>query len=82
MIYKYPDGFMLPLVYSLKSLMVVEDGKLAWRTDPDVFIDKNLDKIVRSFKLSIKMADWDPQKVRKSAESYELALTMFDACRD
>ena len=81
-IYKYPDGFMLPLVYGLRSLMIVEDGKLAWRTDPDVFIDKNLDKIVRSFKLSIKMADWDPQKVGKSAESYELAITMFDSCRD
>jgi hypothetical protein len=80
--YKYPDGFMIPLVYGLRALMEIKDDKLVWSTDPSAFIDKNLNRIVRSFKLSIKMADWDPQKVGKSAESCEFAVEMFKACID
>ena len=51
--------------------------KLVWTTDPLAFIEENMDRIVRSFKLSIKMADRDPQKVGKSKESYEFALDLF-----
>lgn len=75
--YKYPDGFMIPLVYGLRALMEKRGDKLVWTTDPLAFIEENMDRIVRSFKLSIKMADWDPQKVGKSKESYEFALDLF-----
>lgn len=31
--YKYPDGFMIPLVYGLRALMEKRDDKLVWSTD-------------------------------------------------
>jgi hypothetical protein len=80
--YKYPDGFMVPLVYGLSALMEVRDGSLDWITDPAEFVKKHLEQIMRSFKLPIKMANWDPQKVGKSSEAYQLALTLFQSALD
>lgn len=73
--YTYPEGFMMPLVYSLSELMATnKSGKLIWITDPAEFITSYLNDIMSSYgELVIKMSAYDPQKVGKNRGSYALA---------
>jgi hypothetical protein len=73
--YNYPEGFMMPLVYSLRELMSTDkSGKLIWITDPSSFISTYLNDIVSSYgELVIKMSSYDPQKVGKNRGSYAVA---------
>ena len=84
--YGVPDGFVLPLVYGLKALMGVEDGRVVWNKDPDDFIKEHLETFASAFKMPMEMASFDPQKVAKSENSYrfmvgevEKALLKMDA---
>ncbi|MCB1336811.1 MAG: hypothetical protein KDK10_04915 [Maritimibacter sp.] len=65
-----PDGFVLPVLYGLKALMVVEDGKVRWSEDPHVFLKKHLRALVGAFRMPMDMAGFDPQKVAKSENTY------------
>lgn len=73
--YTYPEGFMMPLVYSLRELITTNrTGKLVWITDPAEFIDTYLNDIMASYgELVIKMSSHDPQKVGKNRGSYAAA---------
>ncbi|MCE5182576.1 MAG: hypothetical protein LLG15_12310 [Betaproteobacteria bacterium] len=73
--YTYPEGFMMPLVYSLSELMTAnKSGKLSWITEPAEFITTYLNDIMASYgELVIKMSAYDPQKVGKNRGSYVLA---------
>lgn len=68
-----PDGFIVPLIYGLRALLKEKDGEIFWRVDPTVFLQQNLGKIMKSYRLAIEMAQWDPQKVGKNIHSYEFA---------
>lgn len=68
--YKVPDGYVLPILYGLKALMYVKDGKLKWKTDPSTFLDRNLRVLVGAYKMPMEMAGFDPQKIAKSENSY------------
>lgn len=63
-----PDGFITPLVYGLTVL--VDPEKMEWRTDPVEFLDKWLPGIVKRYAQVFVPCDYDPQKVGKSAVSY------------
>ncbi|MBW3081741.1 hypothetical protein [Bifidobacterium saguinibicoloris] len=63
-----PDGFITPLVYGLTVL--VDKEKMEWRTDPAAFLDKWLPGIVKRYAQVFVPCDYDPQKVGKSAVSY------------
>jgi hypothetical protein len=65
-----PDGFVLPVLYGLKALMEVRDGKVCWSTDPALFIDRHLKTLMGAYKMPMEMANFDPQKVAKSENSY------------
>jgi hypothetical protein len=65
-----PDGFVLPVLYGLRSLMEIDNGKVRWLTDPDAFLDRHMKTLIGAFKMPMEMAGFDPQKVAKSENSY------------
>lgn len=72
--YSYPDGFVMPLVYSLKELMGLKNGQLYWVVDPFFFINNHLGDVMANYGESvIKMSGYDPQKVGKNRGSYNVA---------
>ncbi|MBY4599414.1 AIPR family protein [bacterium BD-1] len=75
--FDFPDGFIMPIVWGLRELIQIEDGVLSWKTDPKKFIDKNLGKFLAVYHGFIQMAAYDPQKVGKSASTYQLACNDF-----
>jgi hypothetical protein len=77
--YRYPDGFIVPLVYGLKALLEAEaDGKLRWKTDPKLFLARHFDEIVRKYKVLIQAFGGDAQKIGKNEGSYSLAYDAFE----
>jgi hypothetical protein len=76
--YRYPDGLIMPLVYGLKALMMIKDGKVTWATDPTVFLNRHLKEIAGAYKLVLEMSGYDPQKVGKNETSYKIALNEFE----
>ncbi|WP_422009366.1 hypothetical protein [Reyranella sp.] len=74
----YPEGLIVPLIYGLKGLMVVERGKVRWAVrDPSAFVKANLPRIAEAYQLVMNMARWDPQKISKDPNSYEFAVREF-----
>jgi hypothetical protein len=75
--YRYPDGLIMPLVYGLKGLMEVREGRVAWATDPESFLDLYLNDIAGAYRLVLDMARFDPQKLGKNQASHEFAVGEF-----
>jgi len=76
--YDYPDGLIMPLMWGLRALMTVTNGKVTWKTDPKAFIEAHLNDIARSYKLVLEMSRFDPQKIGKNEASYEFAESEFE----
>ena len=77
--YRYPDGFIVPLVYGLRALMARgAGGHLEWTTDPVAFLDRHLDEVVRKYKVLIQAFGGDAQKIGKNEGSYTLAYDAFE----
>lgn len=78
--YSYPEGFIMPLVYGLKSLMQRNaKGNVEWVVkDPSQFIEDNLVTIVRKYRVIIEAFAGDPQKIGKNEGSYSLAADAFE----
>lgn len=77
--YRYPDGFIVPLVYGLKALLEIEaDGRIKWTTDPKLFLARHFDEIVRKYKVLIQAFGGDAQKIGKNEGSYSLAHDAFE----
>ncbi len=77
-----PDGYIMPLVYGLQALMANStsgsvNGEITWTLPPMPFLHDNLARIVKHYYGIIGVCDFDPQKVGKSMQSYELALSGF-----
>jgi hypothetical protein len=78
--YTCPDGFIVPLLYGLRALLKVDkDGLLVWKTNPQAFLSKYLVDIMKSYRLVIEMATWDPQKVGKNISAYDFAESAVSA---
>ena len=75
--YDFPDGFIMPLVWALRELMVCRSGRIEWKVDPEKFIESNLDDVMRNFYSTIQLSNYDPQKVGKTHASYNLASSAF-----
>lgn len=74
-----PEGFVIPLVYGLQSLMEVNKaGEVNWKTDPRIFLDDHFDTVVRDFKSAVALLEYDPQKVGKSPEAYRMAQVAYE----
>lgn len=77
--YRYPDGFIVPLVFGLKALLETDEyGKLRWKTEPSMFLYRHLDEIVRKYKVLIQAFGGDAQKIGKNEGSYSLAYDAFE----
>lgn len=77
--YSYPDGLIMPLVYGLKSLIEKgPDGRLRWKTDPDIFLDQCFQAIVKKYRVVMDAFRADPQKIGKNEGSYNLVMDAFE----
>ncbi len=75
----YPDGLIMPIVFGLRALMRRDaSGHIDWKEDPSKFLDKHLSTIVKKYRVILDAHRFDPQKVGKSAGSYDLALDAFE----
>lgn len=73
--YDFPEGFIMPIVFSLSELMEFQGNELVWTVDPFQFVDNNLVDLLRSYHGWISMAEYDPQKVGKQKAVYAFAQT-------
>jgi hypothetical protein len=76
--YSYPDGLITPLVWGLRALMEIKDGKVQWRTDPKAFLNRHFKEIAQNYKLVLEMSRFDPQKLGKNEASYGFAASQFE----
>lgn len=77
--YSYPDGFIMPLIYGLRALMMKgDDGHVGWKEDPAEFVVANLPAIVRKYRVIIEAFSGDPQKIGKNEGAYSLASDAFE----
>lgn len=77
--YRYPEGFINPLVYGLRALMKLnENGEVTWVTDPVKFVKDHLPTITEGYMGVIKENNMDPQKVGKSPLAYDHVLNAFE----
>jgi hypothetical protein len=78
--YRYPDGFIMPLVCGLKALMKLDaNGMVVWKVDDPVkFLDSHFDDIVRKYKVIVQAFQGDAQKIGKNEGSYSLAYDAFE----
>lgn len=79
-----PDGYIYPLVCSLRALMDINpaDGTVSWGVDPVAFIDSPVfTDVIRQYSGVIKQSDYDPQKVGKGAFSYTSAENSMKLAR-
>ena len=77
--FDYPDGFLAPLVWALRELMEVNDGKVDSipGINPDAFITRHLPDTMKVFYGMIQMSNWDSQVIGKTAACYELMCNDF-----
>ena len=77
--YDYPEGFIAPLVWALRELMEVKDGKVDWiaGVNPDNFVIECLPETMKVFYGMIQMSNWDSQVIGKTAACYELMCNDF-----
>lgn len=76
--YDYPDGFIMPLIWSLSELMEYKNGLVRWKVgNPDKFVRENLKHILKVYQGMINLASYDPQKVGKTSSIYTLAANEF-----
>lgn len=73
-----PEGFIVPLVVGLRSLMEVTRGVVRWKVDPRQFLADNFNTVVGDFKSAIALLDYDPQKVGKAPEAYRMAEVAYE----
>ncbi|RLQ88208.1 hypothetical protein [Notoacmeibacter ruber] len=72
--YTCPDGFLIPFLYGMRSLMAFgPDGLLKWAVDPDDFISEKLVDALKSYRLAIELGNWDPQQVGKKLSAYDFS---------
>jgi hypothetical protein len=76
--YSYPDGLIVPIVWGLRALLRVQDGKVIWVTDPADFVRRHIDSIVGAYKLVLTMSRFDPVKIGKNEASYGIAESEFE----
>ncbi len=79
--WKYPEGYVWPLVAGLRALMEKgDDGRLRWKVEnPADFIKSHFPQVVSTYKGVIELVDYDPQKVGKASAAYETAYSAFES---
>jgi len=71
-----PDGFIVPVLWGLTSLIEDDGETLSWRVpDPLNFLKSVLDndEFMKVYQGTIRTCDYDPTRVGKNSGSYQLA---------
>lgn len=80
--YKYPEAFLIPLMWSLKELMFVEDDEVKWKVDDiNVFLKENMQSIFDKLiypSVSGDEVNFNPQTYGKAQVSYNNACLMME----
>ncbi len=72
--YESPDGFIVPILWGLTSLIDDDGKKLFWKVqNPLEFLKSALPEIMKLYVGTIKSFDYDPPRVGKNSGSYEIA---------
>jgi hypothetical protein len=72
--YDSPEGFIVPLLWGLTSLIGDDGEKLFWKVpNPLEFLKSALPEIMKLYAGTMKSAEFDPQRVGKNSGSYEIA---------
>lgn len=81
--YKNPEGYFVPIVVALRSLMKVDkDGMVNWAVDdPRKFVEDNLPILMNSYRPLMAMVKYDPAQLGKSGASYQIAENAFKLIR-
>ena len=77
--YTVPDGFIIPIIYALRRLLKREGDIVSWSVDPIIWLQRNFGEVMKSYRLAVEMAQWDPQKVGKNISTYEYAEAVVGA---
>ena len=73
-VYTCPDGFIVPFIYGMRSLMKVDKkGTVSWKQDPNEFLRVKMVDAMKNYRLAIELGDWDPQQVGKKISAYDFA---------
>jgi hypothetical protein len=75
--YTCPDGFIMPLIYGLSSLLEDAPNGIRWKTDPSRFLKKNLAEIMKAYRFFMETAGFDPQKTGKNLSLYQFMAVEF-----
>lgn len=81
--FESPDGFIVPLLWGLTSLIKEDKEKLVWKVpDPLNFLKKVIynEEFMTVYQGNIKAHDYDPPRVGKNNGSYQIAraFTKFE----
>ncbi len=77
--YVIPEGFVVPFVYGLQSLMeITEGGQVRWKTDPKAFLENHLEGIVQTMSQMFPVMQYDPQKFGKELINYTLSKNAYE----
>ena len=72
--FESPDGFIVPLLWGLTSLIGDNGEELFWKVpDPLEFLKLSLSEVMKLYVGTMKSFDFDPPRVGKNGGSYELA---------
>lgn len=74
---KYPDGFIIPILCGLTTLINVNNTSVSWERNPFDFINNNLEEGVKMLVNTIKDNDYNPNVVGKSKGAYDSVELMF-----
>lgn len=75
--YSYPDGFIYPLLSILRHLVEKNGDTLTWKTNPIEFFRDKLPQVADQYANSMEILDKNPQKVGKSAPTYDQVKYFF-----
>lgn len=77
--YDVPLGYVMPILFGLKSLMHVESKEVVWKYDPEKFILENMGKIGKCLREIFQFqSTFDPQKIGKNQGSYTYMAKEMD----
>lgn len=76
--YRYPDGFIIPVICGLTALIDVKADTVEWKTNPFQFIEEHLTEAVELLVGTIKDNGYNPNVVGKNKGAYDIVKRMIE----
>jgi hypothetical protein len=75
--YSYSDGFIMPILTAMTLLIETRGDKVVWTEDPMKFLQRNLARLMKTYKGIIKTQNFDGRLIGRDSSSYEMAYETF-----